>query len=57
MFPNSLPRDVLDEIETIVNRSLGQVKTGEVGIVDMELNYLHVVGRNSEGNRGQKKRI
>ena len=57
MFPNSLPRDVLDEIETIVNRSLGQVKTGEVGIMDMELNNLQVVGRNSERDRGPKKGI
>lgn len=57
MFPNSLPRDALEELEADVNSSPGQLKTGEVGIVDMELNNPQVVGMNSKRNRGQKKRI
>lgn len=56
MFPPFL-NDMWDEIETVVNRLSNQLKIGEVGIVNIELNNLQVVRMNSKRHRGQKKRI
>lgn len=54
---SSFSNDTLDEIETVVNRLSNQLKIGEAGIVNTELNNLLVVRMNSKRHRGQKKRI